>query len=337
VIERLGALIDEQMTRGPRQALALADLAVDLAEAIDPAGYPAITLGQTRAQAWKDRGKVLSYLARHDEAIDAFAEAERQIARFPTLEHNRAIIQLNLAITCQESGRYVDAITLLVHCKTVFRDHGDEDLFVLSAFYEGVVLQRQHRYREARETYLLLVTSSANITKRTLAALYQTIGVCSLELHEFEVADTHLKKAIALHTELGQPLDAVKGDHARGLLLLRSGLLPDGIIHLRAVRHQYLKACLAEEAGLCGLEMVGAMLALGQAETAEALGRTIMNEFLAASLNTRAITAVSYLSEAIAGRRASPELATRVQEYVLSLRTEPEREFIEPPPLMAGD
>lgn len=331
VIERLGTLLDEQMARDPRQALALGDLGVDLAEAIDPAGYPAITLAQIRALAWKNRGKVLSYLARHNEAIEAFAEAERRIEPFPTLEHDRAIIHLNLAITYQESARYGDAIALLTHCKQVFRDHGDDALFLLTAFCKGVVLQQQHKYREARESHLLLLASSTNIPKRTLAALHQAIGLCSIELGEFEAAETNLGKAIALHTELGQSLDALKGEHGRGTLLLRKGALRQGIAHLRTVRHQYLKGSLAEEAGLCGLEMVGAMLAVGEPEPAETLARTIMNEFLAASLNTRAIAALGYLSEAIAERKASPKLATQVQEYVLSLRSAPEREFLELP------
>lgn len=336
VADHLAALVTEEVTRNPQYALSLAELGVDVGLAIAETDYPAVMLAQTRAIAWKNRGKVLSALARHHEAIDAFQKAENCIGDRPTLEHDRAIVRLNLAITYLDTERYTEALQLIEFCKNVFRSYSDNNLYVLSAFYDGVALERLHKYREARETYLLLLASSSNIAKSTLAALHQTIGLCSTELGDYEAAETNLRKAVALHQELGQPLDALKGEHGIGMLLMRRGLHEDGITHLRAVRHQYLKASLAEEAGLCGLEIVGALLAQRKARQAEALARTITNEFLAASLSTRAITAVGYLSEAIAARNAKPALAADVRNYVLSLRNSPEREFFHGPPTVAG-
>ena len=186
-------------------------------------------------------------------------------------------------------------------------------------------------YREARETYLLLIALTSNIPKPTLAALHQSIGVCSVELGDFGAAEDNLEIAITLHKQLGQTLDAAKGDHGRGILLIRRGFPRRALGVLRQVRHQYLKHSLAEEAGLCGLEMVEALLLLGESDKAERLARTIVSEFLAASLNTRALTALGYLTEAIAAKNASPEMAAHVYDYVLSLRTEPEREFTQLP------
>lgn len=224
-------------------------------------------------------------------------------------------------------ARYADARPLLVECKEVFRNHGDTKLYVLSAFYEGIHLQRQHLYREARETYLLLIVSNVDLPAETRAALYQTIGLCSIELGDFEAAEENLTRAVELHKANRNTLEAVRAELGRGRLLIRQGLPEKGIKHLRPVRHQFLKHSLAEEAGICGLDMVEAMLQLGQNQQAELLSRTILNEFLASSLNTRAITALGYLTEAIAGKRATPKQVVTVRDYVLSLRTEPEREL----------
>ena len=193
------------------------------------------------------------------------------------------------------------------------------------------VQQALHQYREARETYLLLIASHSDIPKPTLAALHQSVGLCSIELKDDRAAEDNLQKAITLHNERGQTLDAVKGDHGRGRLLIRQGHLKRGLAVLRPVRHQYLIHSLAEEAGLCGFEMVGALLMLDEFEKAERLARTIMNEFLLAALNVRALTALGYLTEAIMSRQASPKLVDHVYEYVLSLRTKPEREFTQLP------
>lgn len=80
----------------------------------------------------------------------------------------------------------------------------------------------------------------------------------------------------------------------------------------------------------CGLEMVEAFLLLERPSEAETLARTIVSEFTLAGLNTRAITALGYLSEAIAARKAKPALVTRVREYIVSLRRSPERDFARP-------
>ena len=46
-----------------------------------------------------------------------------------------------------------------------------------------------------------------------------------------------------------------------------------------------------------------------------------------AGLNKRAIEALAYLTEAITARTASTPLVTRVRDYIVSLRTSPERDF----------
>ena len=54
---------------------------------------------------------------------------------------------------------------------------------------------------------------------------------------------------------------------------------------------------------------------------------TLIGEFTAAGLNTRAIGALGYLTEALAANRATARLVGEVREYILSLRTSPERDF----------
>ena len=336
VIEHLEKLLDAEMTREPKRAEALARLALTLSEALPPHTYPAITLAQTNARSWKNVGKVLSYLARHDDANEAFTRAIRCLEPYFALAHDRAIVHLNLAINYLESDRTSEALELLASCKEIFHDHADAGRFVLASFYEGRVQQHLRHYREAREIYLLLLASSSDIPKPTLAAIHHSIGICSMELKDYRAAEDNFRKTIALTQELGQTLDTAKGEHGRAILLIRQGYPSHGLTTLSRVRHQYLKHSLAEEAGICGVDMVGAMLMLGNFEKAEHLARTIISEFLAAGLNTRALTALGYLTEAIASQEASPKLANHVREYVLSLRTNPEREFTQLPPTDAG-
>jgi len=325
-VDRLAKILSAELTNDPVYAEALARLAVALVDVLPPI-YSQVNIAQIRSHVWKDLGKVLSFLARQDEAIDAYDRAEAELGD-QGLEHDLAIVKLNRAITYQEVGRYEEALSLLTYCREIFRDFNDVRLGKISAFYEGLLLQRMRRYREAREIHLLLITSNTTqIGEDTTAALHNAIGYCSIELGEFDYAEYHLSRAITLYRSLRQPIEALKGELGRGRLLIRRGLHQEGVAALRKVRHQFLKSSLAEEAGICGLEMVEGMLRLFLFQEAETLARTIMSEFLAAHLNARAIEALGHLSEAIAMKQASPDMAIQVREYVLSLRTTPEREY----------
>lgn len=329
-VERIGQLFGAALGKDPRYALALAELAVSAGEAILKNAYPQAVIAQVLAHAWKDLGKALRILARYEESIQAFRHAESLLLsndHTGVLEYDLAIIRFNLAIACQETGRYEESLPLMTASKAVFRNHGDDRLVVMAGIAEGMLLQRLGRYREARETYLLILASSSNLERESVAALHNSIGFCSIELGDLREADANLTKAIVLLESLGQPLQALKATAGRGRLLIRRGEYERAITRLRTVRRQFLAYDLPEEAGLCGLEVVEAMLSLGHHGRAETLARKIVREFTVADLNTRAIDALAYLEEAITAKKASPSLVTRVREYILSLQTSPEREF----------
>lgn len=328
-LERLGNFVAQALGREPRQALAVAELAVSIAEVMDPGAYPRPVVAQLRAHAWKDLAKALLYLGRFAEALAAIERAEAATAGVGALAHDRAIVLVVRAATLQEMDRHTESFALLAECKAVFRDHGDRRRLLLCGIAEGVLLHRLRKYREAREAYLLLLTGSP-MDEEAAACLQNAIGHCSADLGDYSAAQVHLSRAIEMFHRLGQPLQAAKAELGRGRVFVRTGQTARGIAHLRAIRSEFLRHGMTEEAGLCGLEIVEAMLLRKNAAEAETLARQIIAEFTAAALNTRAISALGSLSEAIAGRKASAAMVTGVREYILSLRTFPERE-LEPP------
>ena len=128
--------------------------------------------------------------------------------------------------------------------------------------------------------------------------------------------------------EVEQPVQVLRSELALGRILLKRGRVEPGIAHLRRVRAQFLEQELVEEAGLCGLEIVEADLGRGAAREAEALARQIVSDFIAARLNGRAVTAVGYLSEAIAARKASAVTVDDVRRFIHTLRSDPDAEFL---------
>lgn len=328
-LERLGSFTAKALGRDPRQALAAAQLAVSVAESLPAGSYPPVVLAQLCAHAHKDVAKAMLYLGRFNEALAALDEAESRVASYGALVHDLAIVRVVRATTLHEIDRYDEAFALLAECKDVFRNHHDNKRLILCGISEGVLLHRMRRYREAREAYLLLLAATADSADRdAVACLYNVIGHCSVDLDDFDAAESYLSRAIEMFHALGQPLQAAKAELGRGRMFVRKGDPARGIAHLRPIRADFLRNSLIEEAGLCGLEIVDAHLVRGEASDAEALARQIVKEFTAAALNRRAISALGYLTEAIAARRASSQMVTHVREYIVSLRTAPEREFV---------
>ncbi|HEX6101244.1 MAG TPA: tetratricopeptide repeat protein [Thermoanaerobaculia bacterium] len=326
-LERLGNLFAEWLGKDPVHALEIAELAVSVAEALPEAAYPAPITVQCRAHAWKDLGKAYRAVNRYQESIDALTRAGDSIRDSGALAHDRAIVSFDLGITLQEVGRYDESLQCLGEAKEIFRIHSDTRRLVYCGIAEGVLHQRLRHFREAREIYLLLLASTKDMELESLAAIHQAIGFCSLELRDFAAAEANLEEAAALNRRLGKPVEVLKIELGRGRLLVRRGDAMLAVFHLGPIRRRFLALSMPEEAGLCGLDLVEALLSLSRFTDAEVLAKTLVREFTAAHLNTRAITALGYLTEAIGSRKASTRLVTDIREYIVSLRTEPERDF----------
>jgi len=328
-LDELSREVVSRVDRVPLESLAVAELATTVAASLPADAYPHVVLAQLRAQSWKDRGLALCYLARYSDALGALDRAEQILAPYGTLAHDRAIVHFARATTLQEANRFDEAIAVLANCKSVFEDHGDARRHLLCRISEGALMYRMGRYREACTAYLGLLDIAHGIGDQiSLASIHNNIGHASIELGDFDTADVHLTKAIHILTEIGQPLRVAASQLARGRMFVHKGEVERGITHLHAVRDQYLNQNLVEEAGLCGLEIVEAQLARGAAIEAEAFAWQIVREFTAAQLNARAITALGYLSEAIAARKASAATVQNVRVFIRSLRRAPDAEFV---------
>lgn len=329
-MEHVGKIFIDVLAKDPQKAKVIAELEVSLAESLPEGRYHRSTIVQTRAYAWRDLGMALRTLGHLTQSLEAFLAADRELAPHSALVHDRAVVHLSAAMTLQELERFDEAQALLAESRSVFLDHGDDKRVVLATITEGVLLQRLRHYREAREIYLLLLNSNHDIELEVLASIHRAIGFASIELGDYAGAEASLGRAIQLSQQIAQPVELTRSQWAFGRLLTRRGDTEKAIIYLRPIRRQLLRYGFTEEAGLCGLDVVEGMLALGNYSAAETLSRTIISEFMKAGLSQRAITALGYLQEAIASSGASATLVTDVREYIVSLRTSPERDFVHP-------
>jgi tetratricopeptide (TPR) repeat protein len=315
--------------RAPLESLAISRLALAIVEQLPASHCPDRLRAQLRAQAWKDHANALRSLARYAEAFAAYDRAEESLDAFGIFDLSRAYVWLGRSAALQESGRIDESMPLIRDCRRIFEGHGDRRGVLFCGISEGALLHRSARYREACDVYLSLIPLGRETGDLdALASVHNNIGHSAVEIDEFDLADTHLTKAVELFREMQEPLQIARAELARGRMLLRKGETAKAMERLHGVRGEFLRHNLVEEAGLCGLDLVEAQLAQERYAEAEELGRRLVSEFMAAGLNTRAITALAYLSEAIAQRKASGATVQNVRRFIRRLHVDPDTEFV---------
>ncbi|HKO54760.1 MAG TPA: hypothetical protein VJ276_02710 [Thermoanaerobaculia bacterium] len=324
VLDRLSSEVSARLEKEPQDALALAILATSVAETLSPDSYPPVVLAQMRAQAWKDRAQALSYLGCHDDALGAVERAESLLAAFGSLAHDRAIVRLVKAMALQHLQRFEESLRLLDECRGVFLDHGDAKRELYCGMAEGVLLYRRGEFERAREVFVPLVgTARMAGDLHTLAGAHSNIGHCSMDLGEVTIAALHFREAMRLFEDLGDFTNALRVDLGLARMLVKRGDLTQALPHLEHIRAQFLHYQMSEEAGICGLDIVGVLLDTRRVADARRLASQIATQFT----NVRAQLALRYLEQRIEAHDA-PAVVRHVHSYLESLRSDPQREFV---------
>ncbi|HEX3107736.1 MAG TPA: hypothetical protein VHU41_01495, partial [Thermoanaerobaculia bacterium] len=141
-LEQLSREIDRAVRRQPEDALPLSALGVAIADSIPGDHYPAVMTAQMRAHAWKDRAQALTFNGRHEEAVSAVETAERALAPFGSVAHDRAIVDLTKANALQHLGRFDEALAALREARATFSSHGDNYRVLLCGVSEGALHYR---------------------------------------------------------------------------------------------------------------------------------------------------------------------------------------------------
>ena len=311
-VEQLIEEIRNRVERTPIHALTLAEVATSIAEALPPSAYPAIVLAQLRATAWKERASALRYLSRYDDALAATETAENWLSGFAAASFDRAVVHLVRAMILHELGRNPEANELLHASRQVFGDHGDAKLLLCAGLVEGAWLYDAHEYPRAEKLFTELHDVATQAQDReTLARIESNLGYCATHTGDFRKANIHFSNGIALFMDIGAHAEAPRTERGAGRMLVEKGQVNSGLAYLRNARRAFIDRGLAEEAALCGLEIVEVLVRRGDTEEARGLAQQVHDEVAAAGLGHRAVTAVARLNE---------QLVTGGSEVALEVR-----------------
>jgi tetratricopeptide (TPR) repeat protein len=327
-VQELTAASAEVLEKDARRSLVLAQLAEAVSTSIPTNEYPATVFAQLEGNAWKEIGTAHRYLSEFDAALRAYNAAERAFARSGSLSHDVAVVELARAVVLSELRKHDEALALIGKSAPVFGTFGDQRRLTQAALLKGMIHQRRGQLETARATYEEVLASSSPHDLHTMAATYHNLGCVCVDLGDTVAAVTALQRAREMWHGLEMPSEITRIDWVLARVQMTTGSFMKALPMLRRVRADFVARQMPTEAGLAALEIAEALIALNQMDKARSITEEALNEFRAAGLNERAITALAYLRDLLPETTTPTQAIRHVRSYLAELQEEPDRAFL---------
>lgn len=302
--------------RSPEQAQLLTTIALQVADAIDPATYPSLHLELVRGQALRAHAVVLAFRGLCAEALPFVERAEAIFGCTPGAAYEGARVKLVKAAIFRDTGRIDEAVALTREAAATFLRFGDRCRYVDARMSEGGVLYVAGAIDRALEVWRLLEHDPAlDATGRVRIA--HNLGLCLSDLGDHEAAIPYLSRCIMHFDQLGMTTECTRSRAVLGRSLLAAGKPHDAIPILIRATEEFESLGMILDAGLVALEHVEALFTIDRTAEAAALCRQAIGYFTRAGVAGYASSALAYLREATLLQPAAPML---VREASVSLR-----------------
>jgi tetratricopeptide (TPR) repeat protein len=326
LLDRMRTLLESS----PANALQVTALAVEVANELDISQYPCDYIVKVRAQAVRDHAHVLSFMGRYPEALEFAERAGRLFDQVPLPEYDLARLALVKALILQNIDRTAEAAALANQAGETFLRFGDRTRYVNARITEGSVVYHAGAIEKALEIWKS-VENDPGLDDVGAVRIAHNIALCLSELREPALAAEYLIRCVAQFEMLGMETERTRSRGLLGHALLSAGKPLEAIPALRQTWREFEQLDMVGSAGLAALELAEALLASGQPEEVPAICRDIIAQFTRSGMASRAITALSFLREAVAIGQASTSLVRHVHAFLRELPAEQPRLFAPPP------
>lgn len=318
------------LERSPANALQVTALAIEVANSLDVIDYPSDYVIKLRAQALRDHAYVLTFTGRYPEALDAVDRAKRLFDQVPLPEYDLARLAVVKASILQHIDRADEGVALVQEATRTFLRFGDRTRYVSTRMMEGSILYNGGAIEEALQTWKSLEGDAA-LDEVGQVRLAHNIALCLSELRRPAEAAAYVQGCVAQFEMLGMDTERTRSRWLLAHALIASGKTKEAIPTLRQTWREFEKLDMVGDAGLVALELAEALLTTNQADEVPAICRDVIAQFTRSGMASRAITALSFLREAVAIGQASTSLVRHVHAFLRELPAEQPRLFAPPP------
>jgi tetratricopeptide (TPR) repeat protein len=325
LLERVGPIMDKD---SPANALQVTTMAIEVANSLGVVDYPCDYAVKLRAQAYRDHAYVLSFMGRYPEALEISERAKALFDQVPLPEYDLARLALVRASSLRAVDRAQEAIALTRQAAETFLRFGDRTRYLNARVWEGATVYQTGAIADALEIWLAL-EQEPDVESVTRVRLLNNIGTSYADLNQHDRAIVHLQRAVAEYEMLGMETERTRSRWQLGQALVAAGKVRDAVPLLRQTWREFDAFEMTADASLVALNLSEALLILGEHSEVPAICREIVARFSRAGMTSRAMTALSFLREAIALGEATPSLIRHVYAFLRKLPDE--RPRLQPP------
>ncbi|HEX9986832.1 MAG TPA: hypothetical protein VGF69_26485 [Thermoanaerobaculia bacterium] len=330
VVRKLIEATDHALDTMPPDAVEITNLAVEIAEGLDPAAYASDTVMKLRGAAWRERAYASFYVGNAKHALEAICVAESHLSDCVVDKYDRARLELVRALIYRPLERVSEALDLVSASSRTFDEFGDRAQVQTSTESAAYLLTSTGDYRSAIGKFSSLLPHAESTGDLAMQArLHVNIGGCLREIGEVPQAMEHFQIAAELYAEAGVPTEALRHRWNVARLLQSSGHTVVAAQRFSDLRKQFLTIGMAGTAVLVGLDLAEILIVEGKHAEVKDICHEAITELSRSGLaySERAMTALAYLREAAEQSQISVPLVNHVREYIRKLPDEPRRLF----------
>jgi len=283
----------------PAAAVEMAELAVEVAERLDPGVYGKTLVRDACALAWAYLGNARRIASDLGGAEEALSQAGRLYRCFEADLLTQAEILVFQASLRNTQGRFAEAAGLLDHALCLYREAGDRHQEGRTLILKGMVLGDGGDFAAAVESLaegLPCIDPAAE--PRLLLVAHHNLAWHLCDHGKHREAAAALERSRRLYLELGSRMDLVRLRWLEGRIALGLGRPDEAMTALGLARDAFLEQEIGVDAALVSLDLAMAHARQGDTAGVQRIVSEIVPVFQACRVEPEALASLLLLRDA---------------------------------------
>jgi tetratricopeptide (TPR) repeat protein len=260
-------------------------------------------------------------MGRYLEALEMADQSKQLFDQVPLPEYDLARLALVRASILTEIGRTPEALSLAQEASDTFLRFGDRVRHLNATVTLGGMLFDRDSFAEALGVWQKIV-DDPELESVSRVRVIHNMGVAYARTGEPLQAAELLQRACAEFEMLGMETERTRSRLVLAQTLVSIGKVAEAIPLFRATWREFEQLDMVGAAGEAALNLAEALLLVGEPTEVPAICRDVVARFSRAGMTPRAMTALSFLREAIAIGEATPSLVRHVYAFLRKLPDE---------------
>ncbi len=287
--------------RDPAKAVALAEVAVAIAEQLPAEQYGGRVINDLRSRAWAVLGNARRIVSDLDSADAAFRCAENLLAEGTGDPLEEARVLALTAVLRSDQRRFDECCRLLDRAIAIYRRAGDRRALGRSLIRKGTALGEAGDFGGANA---LLRGGTELIDpdkdrRWLLAARHNEVLYLSEAGRQHEACRL-LRETRSLYAQMGEAMNLLRLRWLEGKLAQADGGLPEAAVAYLEVRDAFVARGLGFDAALASLDLATVYLDQGRTDEIRGLASQMMPIFRALRVHREALAALLVFRRAVA-------------------------------------